>query len=115
MKVGKALFDYASVNDDETSWDDICDELSAYIQARNPSGLWHAEVENFGWQKLSGTKDFEARNGRLFLNAILPQTDCTFKVYQYGRKGLAINNFHHDSPTGDEWYYVTAARKRGGT
>lgn len=30
--------------------------------------------------------------------------DCTFSIYNYGR-GLAIQNFHHDSPMG-EWYYI---------
>jgi len=44
------------------------------------------------------------------LKEILPNTDCTFWIYDYeenGMKGLKINNCHHDSPIrGKEWYYI---------
>ena len=75
---------------------------------------WGAHVENFGWRKLAGAKHFEAENGKDLLNGVLPQTDCHFFIYDYSFvnetkeeiKGLKINNYHHDSPTGAEWYYV---------
>jgi hypothetical protein len=93
------------------AWDDMIDVLTSHIQERNPSGSWRAEVVGFGWQKLSGWKFFEATNGKKFLQEILPNTDNTFMIYADGKTAFAINNFHHDAPTG-EWYYVRPATKK---
>ena len=65
------------------------------------------EVSNFGWRHLNGYKFFTANNGQELLSAILPKTDCTFKIYRAGDT-LKINNSHHDAPTG-ETYTVHAA------
>ncbi|MBU2571578.1 MAG: hypothetical protein KJ725_16440 [Gammaproteobacteria bacterium] len=53
--------------------------------------------------------DFEADDGKTFLANILPKTDCTFKVF-LEQNIIRIQNFHHDSPTGNEWYTVRPAK-----
>jgi hypothetical protein len=80
------------------------------MKSKNPGGKWHAEVKNFGWRKQSGYSDFTATDGSTFLGKILPNTDCDFTIYEYGTDGIALNNMHHDSPTGDEWYYIVPAK-----
>jgi hypothetical protein len=87
------------------AWDDLCDYLSELMSALNPSGHWQARVVNFGWRRLNGEKFFQAMTGRELLQAILPQTDCSFKIY-IDDVQIRINNAHHDSPTWDEWYYI---------
>lgn len=116
-KVGKIvlfLWDNNSDDvDDEFAFDELCAALTDTMKRLNPSGRWTAEVKNFGWRKLNGSKDvFKASTGRELLNAVLPKTDCSFKIYSYGKNGLAINNAHHDSPTWDEWYYITPVKSR---
>ena len=93
--------DYFSIE-----WDEFTDALSEIIKDKNPGGSWYAEVKNFGWDNRDGQKTFNAVDGQAFLRSILPQTDCTFHIFHYGRRGLAIQNYHHDSPVGNEWYYV---------
>lgn len=110
-KTDDQLFNLAAEDSDlfDWEWESLCDCLTEYM-VRNKHGGWLAEVKNFGWRSLNGHKHFEARTGRELLQAILPQTDCTFKVFRYGR-GLAIQNSHHDSPTGNEWYYISPSKE----
>lgn len=49
----------------------------------------------------------EADNGKSFLSHILPNTECMFRVFIDDDKTIRIQNFHHDSPTGNEWYTIT--------
>lgn len=90
----------------EAEWDYYTEYLSEILHKKNPDGYWQAIVNGFGWRNLDGHKVLHAENGVDFLRAILPNTQCTFKIYNYG-KGIAIQNWHHDSPTGNEWYYIT--------
>ena len=90
-------------------WQDFCENLTELLNARNEDGHWYASVTNFGWRSLNGKKCFTAENGQEFLSQILPRTDCTFNVFAYGEDGVAIQNFHHDSPVGREWYHVIPA------
>jgi hypothetical protein len=92
------------------AWEDFAEDLNEILKKKNPEGYWKAEVKNFGWRELSGSKTLYAKDAQHFLTQILPDTNNTFHIYNYG-KGLAINNFHHDSPTGREWYYVTPIAK----
>ena len=87
-------------------WDCLLDNLSEILDRKNPDGYWKAVVNNFGWRSLDGQKYFRSHSASEFLREILPNTDCTFRVFNYG-KGIAIQNFHHDSPVGREWYYIT--------
>ena len=93
-------------------WDNLLAELNDILTKKNKQGgYWKASVENFGWRKLSGKKLFRAETAREFLDQILPKCDCTFNIFNYG-KGLAIQNSHHDSPTGNEFYYVMPTSPR---
>lgn len=99
-------------------WECLLGELDTLI--KKFSGYWWVEVTSFGWQALSGHQEFTAEDGQTFLQKLLPQTDCHFKIYYDDDmdipnwlsenvkklKGLRIQNFHHDSPTGREWYYA---------
>ena len=101
--------EYQFLLDDE--WNDLLFALTEKLNEINPEGYWHGEVENFGWRKTSGHKDFEANTAQAFLSAILPQTDCTFHLFideSHSFKEIRIQNFHHDSPTGNEWYTIVA-------
>lgn len=110
-KTDDELFQMACEDSDvyEWQWEALCDCLTE-LMARNPHGGWKAEVNNFGWRSLNGSKLFHADTGKDLLGEVLPKCDCTFKVFRYGR-GLAINNAHHDSPTGNEWYYITPSKQ----
>jgi len=86
-------------------WEDFISLLSETVQRKNPGGYWKAAVKNFGWRNLNGFKYCFADSGEKLIREILPECDCTFRIFNHG-KGLAIQNFHHDSPTGNEWYYL---------
>lgn len=78
---------------------------SIITEAMKGNKFWKAKVENFGWRSLDGVKIFKAEAGGDLLHEILPNTECTFYVYKF-RNGLKIQNYHHDSPMGNEWYYI---------
>jgi hypothetical protein len=85
-------------------WEFMLAELTEKMRAINARGHWQGEVVNFGWNKRQGFTEFVADNGRDFLANILPKTDCTFHIYIENGCRFKIQNFHHDSPTGNEWY-----------
>lgn len=89
------------------NYESLCESLTGFMQDLNQKDYyWCAEVNGFGWRELNGTaKPFKANNGKELLNHILPNCDCTFKIFKEG-KGLAIQNYHHDNPTGNEWYHI---------
>ena len=91
---------------DGWSWETMVEELTSTMMRLNPNGFWFVQVSGFGWRKLSGHKIFQAHNGATLLSAILPKTECSFKIHRSGRRGLAVNNSHHDSPTATEWYTI---------
>jgi hypothetical protein len=67
---------------------------------------WVAEVQGFGWRGQSGGLDvFYETDARKLLGKILPNCDCTYKIFM-NRTGFELQNFHHDSPTGNEWYTI---------
>jgi hypothetical protein len=107
IKLGKLL---GEGTNDSDEWHDSCAVIDlALAKLKVKPSKWRAEVKNFGWQKLSGHREFRGETGTVIMSAILPDTSCTFKIYRYG-KGFAVNNAHHDSPTWDEWYYITPMR-----
>ena len=89
----------------QDEWEYLIEYLTEIIQKKNSDGYWKVEVENFGWRNLNGHKYLNAISGQELLSKILPKTDCTFYIFNFG-KGLAIQNYHHDSPIGNEWYYL---------
>jgi hypothetical protein len=96
----------------QMAWDDMVSYLTDLIKEKNPNGYWSASVVDFGWRNSSGHAFFKAVDGASFLRSVLPKTDNTFFIYKYGKNGFAINNFHHDSPTGREWYYIRPSTKK---
>jgi len=94
-------------------WECFTEALTELMKERNPDGKWEARVNNFGWRELDGHKEFQADTAEKFLQEILPRTHCTYYIWDYeedGRKGFAIQNYHHDSPVGKEMYYVLSAK-----
>lgn len=95
-------------------WENLCREFGKLLS--NADAVWYIEVNNFGWRALNGDQILHLDGkdnreiGQNALQKILPETACTFYVHEYGENGgLAIQNFHHDSPCGREWYYLTLA------
>ncbi len=82
-------------------------ELIQERQKRYSNKNWLVTMHNFGWRGTNGWKILEADNGEDFLQGILPKAQCTFYIFPYQKTGLKIQNFHHDSPVGNEWYYAT--------
>jgi hypothetical protein len=86
--------------------DQMIEDLDEWMREHNPDGLpWHAEVTNFGWRNQNGYCDFSAHTAQELLWGVLPNTENTFVVYDEGDH-ISINNAHHDSPMGGEWYTV---------
>jgi len=103
----KTILEYDCNNEDEDSYRFMSEDLSTILKEKNPGGVWNAKVENFGWNNRHGVKSFTAFTGEDLLKKILPECECSFNIFDYQDNGLMIQNFHHDSPTGNEWYYVT--------
>lgn len=104
---------YSDSEQSEWWWEDMTDNLTEFLKKYNPSGDWYAEVNNFGWRNQSGHGEFQAETGQEFLNAILPNTDCIFYIYDEGDH-IHILNYHHDSPMGegyDIWSKKTLKEK----
>ena len=111
MKTGKLITEYDNCGE-AAEWESAMWSIDSVVKRNSHQG-WHATVNNFGWRRLNGTKDFRAGTAADLMGAILPNCSCSGTVYRYGRNGLAVNNYHHDSPSGDEWYYVVPRRQRG--
>ena len=91
-------------------YDDLKEYLTEIMIKKNNESYWFAKVQNFGWRSIDGEKYINADCGSKLLNSILPNADCTFNIHNYG-SGIAIQNYHHDSPTGNEWYYIMPCAK----
>lgn len=105
-QVGELIVEGSNAEGDKV-WDRVCGMLDSHLRDCGlDDSSWHAEVVNFGWQKLNGHKDFHSDTAADFISTLLPETDCAFKIYKWGENGIAIQNWHHDSNTGDEWYYI---------
>jgi hypothetical protein len=98
----------------QMQYDDLLEALTEEMKALpDYSGHWKIWVSNFGWRELSGEKFCNAETGQRLLQEILPDTDCTFRIFKIADgSGLALQNFHHDSPTGKEWYKITPCAER---
>ncbi len=111
-------FDYNCGDNAEENcyfWQDMLEDLDALMGEFNDSNEWVCRVENFGWRKTHGLKTFKAKRPDLLLREILPKTDNTFKIFRRRHKyenakcainEIVIQNWHHDSCTGDEHYYI---------
>jgi hypothetical protein len=92
----------------DQAFEDLTSCLTEEIKKISPSGYFKASVTNFGWRNLDGKTVFYAKDGKEFLNHILPRCDCTYKIFKVKHgKALAISNSHHDQPIPyKEWYVV---------
>jgi hypothetical protein len=91
-------------------WRDLCENLTDIMNRINPEGCdWLCKVANFGWMHRNGHKTFRANDGKKLLQEVLPETDCTFKIFDHGDH-ITINNAHHDAPTGGEIYTIELGR-----
>lgn len=104
LKIG-AVFMEGSTSCEDVEWEWLLEDLNSILSEKNSDLYWRAEVKNFGWDKRSGYRYLKVSNAEDFLYAVLPDTDCRFRIHDC-EKGIAIRNFHHESPTGNEWYYV---------
>jgi len=93
-------------------FEELTSNLTEFMKKHNQpnyyKNMWVVSVNNFGWRNLSGAKIICAESGEDLLRQLLPKTECTFYIYKNNRNSFKIQNFHHDSPTGNEWYYVKA-------
>jgi hypothetical protein len=100
----------------EEDWDFVSMQFQEAIdkiaeKSDNPY-VWDATSINFGWRSLNGTAHFEVRNAGDLLLKILPETECHFLIYvDYETSIIRIQNYHHDSPTGNEWYTIQPAKR----
>lgn len=95
----------------DITWQDLCENLTSLMNRINPDHCeWHCTVRNFGWRRLNGYKDFKAEDGSALLQAVLPNTECTFKIFDNGDH-IGLANSHHDAPTGGELYTIEINRK----
>ena len=93
-------------DDVEFEWEYLLEELDQLLKEVNPDGYWYCDVKNFGWRKLSGYSYLEFTTGREMLSKVLPKCDCSFNICRE-ENILKIQNYHHDSPAGNEWYELT--------
>lgn len=93
-------------------FDYLCDALTEMMENvahRFHFGYWYCEVSNFGWRSQGGHKYFKADTGKELLQQILPKTPCTYKIFRPKDRRtpkIMIQNYHHDSPVGKEWYHI---------
>ena len=93
-------------DDIEFEWEYLLEELDELLKEVNPEGYWYCEVENFGWRNQSGHAYLKFDTGREMLCKVLPKTDCSFNIFRE-KNNIRIQNYHHDSPVGNEWYELT--------
>jgi hypothetical protein len=112
-KTKDELYIMASEDSDlfNIEWDNLDNCLTEIMDKKNKDIYWKVKVNNFGWRNLDGSKFLKAKSGKELLEGILPETECTFKIFNY-RNGFAVQNYHHDSPTGNEWYYIVPCTYR---
>ena len=92
---------------DEMNFEDACYELTTYIKEHgNTEKTFSICMTGFGWRNTSGSGMATFDDGKELLQKVLPErTPCTWKAYRDGDK-LVIRNWHHDSPMGNEYYYI---------
>jgi len=88
----------------QIAWDGLLEELTEWMNGHHS---YRCEVENYGRRKLNGQTLLQLREpvGAALLSMVLPHTSCTFNIWR-AKDRLSIQNFHYDSPTGDERYTV---------
>ncbi len=95
---------YADSDGSQSEWDYMVEDLTNLMESVSPGNtVWRVNMRGFGWMKEDADGTITAKTGEELLRAVLPNTDCSFKIYRQG-KGIEIANSHHD---GSETYYIT--------
>jgi len=97
----KLLLEGSNCNNEDEG--DFFDDLNYQFDFKG--GCFKVEVKNFGWNNRSGVAYFKANKLTDLLVKMLPNTECNFKLYRE-KKILKLQNYHHDSPCGNEWYHI---------
>jgi hypothetical protein len=92
----------------EWAWEDVYNDLGDLMtEVRKATGKegsrWLVSGENLGWLHRSGYKFIATEDAKQLLQEILPDTECTFKIYSRGDH-IYMWNAHHDAPTGESYY-----------
>ena len=95
----------------QMNWDSEMEYLTELMHSitkrNNYNNFWNVEGIGMGWRSRSGTAQIRASTGVELLQKILPNTDCHFRIYiDKVRHEIRIQNYHHDSPVGNEWYTI---------
>lgn len=90
----------------ECEWECLLEELDQLIKEVNSDGYWYCEVTNFGWRNQSGHAYLKFNTAQQMISRVLPKADCSFNIFRE-KNILKIQNYHHDSPVGNEWYKLT--------
>lgn len=96
--------EYEDSLEHEWEWEGVLNDVEILME-KFKTDNWLVQVEGFGWRKASGSLYVKAKTASELIIKTLPNTENHFKIYDRGDH-FAINNSHHDSPTGSEWYYV---------
>lgn len=104
----------------QQEWEYLLERLQEILN-RHSAGIWRVDGCNMGWRHLAGYKYVECERKRdcqhgesdgfdaqKFLRKILPDTDCSFQIYEEGQT-LRIVNYHHDAPTGETYVCMPCA------
>lgn len=96
----------------QDEWNNLLEALTGIVQEMGITE-WLVQGRHMGWMKRSGYKTFSASNGRELLRAVLPDTDCSFKIYIHDRH-LAMRVSHHDAPTGESYWLAAQPDETNG-
>jgi len=116
--MGRKLIEFANycsyddIDEWENDWTNVMEHLTTVMRKKNKHDNWQVDVKDFGWACKNGYKYVKADKGAVLINSILPNTECSFKIYNWGSDGLLIQNFHHDSCTGKEIYCVRPKKRK---
>ena len=103
-------------NDDyiiQEGWEFLLEDLQTKLDEYNPDERgWFVIGINLGWQNRSGEMSLEHLDSKALLGKILPDTECVLNIFvDDDSKTIEIQCFHHDSPVGNEWYYISVAEE----
>lgn len=90
----------------QAEWENVCEELTELMDGRE---YWKVSGTDMGWRKLSGQKYLSVDNGKALLAGVLPETECTWKLYKKG-DGFIVKNWHHDAPMGESYWIRPVAQ-----
>lgn len=93
--------------DIDFEWECFLEDLNELLKEINPDGYFYCKVSNFGWRNQNGYAYLQIKSGKELIQKVLPNCDCSFNIFRENNK-IKIQNYHHDSPMGNEWYELTS-------